>query len=700
MKFKRFLIGLMAVSLVIYLVYVARIYERVSGIFVVFSTPEFWLYSTVAFGLILAGHWVRAWKAKLLLRPVKDSGIRTQFQALLIGYLFNMLLPLRLGEIVRAIVLGRSLKISSSFMFALIVLERAFDGIILGVIGLALLLYPGLLPDEIRDAVALFSGLLLLVAALLITLLVLLYRQDAKLLRFWHRFTSIFNNQLKNSLRFKLWSVIYGLHKVINRRAIALYAIRSAAMWAAYLAALMILASYFFPYQLGNNFLQAFISFLGVSIPSGPAYLGSYQAVADPLFQILAPGEGATHWLVASWMLLAIPSSILGAALLLRHRTDYGKLLASKGKDSLHDKLARIEDTSQEFTAFLDAYFSRNTLSHVLHRLEINEDIRLIRYFKGGSDAVTLLAHQNQDYLVKKIVPIQYAHRLKAQYEWLKKHAHLEKIVSVTDEREGKDFYYIDIEYHADLIPFFDYIHANSLDRSKEVLSGIFRYLFNYVYELEPKKRHIEDVETYIRNKVIQKLDDASHRNLELARLRDYDKLIINGVEYDNIHVVLNKIHHTPHIWKDITTYRQSPIHGDTQVDNMLVSTTDHSFKIIDPVDQNEVSSPVVDFGRMFQSLNYGYEFLCREDAPVIPDGNVISFEDSTSAAYRELYDHCRLVAQDLLEPEEFRSVLFHTAVHYSRMSTHRVQINPRNVAKFYGTSVRAFNDFLAQYKD
>jgi uncharacterized protein (TIRG00374 family) len=700
MKFKRLLILVMTISALVYGLYAARVFERVSGIFEVLRDDMFWLYAVVAFGLMLAGHWVRAFKIQRLLRPVKTSGIRTQFQALLIGYLFNTLLPARLGEFVRAFVLGRSLQISSSFMFALIVVERVVDGLILALLGLLLVVYPGLLPTSIRTGVLVIALALLTVSLVLAVVLILLHRQNTKLLRFWHGFTNIFNQHLKNSLRFKLWSVIYGLHKTLNYRSLSIYAVRSLGMWVLYLASVTVLAAYFFPGELVTNVIRSLVSFLGVSAPSGPAYLGSYQAVADPLFQTLASGAQSLNLLVASWLLLAIPSSVMGAILLLRHRTNYSKLMASRGKDSLYDKLARTEDISQEFETFLDAYFSRSELSHILHRLEIHEDIRLIRYFKGGSDASTLLMHQNDKYVVKKITPIQYAHRLKAQHSWLKKHESLDKIVNVTGEREGKDFYYIDIEYHADLIPYFDYIHANSTKLSKSTLAGIFRYLFDNVYQLEPKKRHIVDVETYIHNKVYQKLDQASRLNLELSRLRDYETIVVNGVEYDNIHVVLEKIKKTPTIWKDLTTYRQSTlIHGDTQVDNILVSTKDHSFKIIDPVDQNEVMSPVVDFGRMAQSLNYGYEFLCRDDTPVIPNGNVVSFEDSISAAYRELYGHFRTIAKELLTPEEYRSILFHTAVHYSRMSTHRVEINPANAAKFYAVSVRAFNDFLAQYK-
>jgi hypothetical protein len=698
MKFKRFLIVLFALCTIIFVIYAARVYTRIHGIFHVLNDPVFWIYGFIAFACIMLGHWLRASKAQRLLAPVKISGTRTQFQALLIGYLFNTILPFRLGEVVRAIVLGRSLKISSSFMFALIVLERSVDGLILGLLCiLAALLIPGL-PHEIRTTIMVISLGLVAVSSVLVLGLKIMYRQNVRMLRYWHSFTEMFNYRLKNSLRFKMWSAIYGMNKLFNRKRLSAYVARAVVMWIVYLAGPFALALYFFHDRWITDLLRSLITFLGVSVPSGPAFLGSYQAVADPLFQALAHGKVSLDWLVASWMLLALPSSLLGVALLIRHRTDYSKLSTAQNQRSLQDKLARVDDISQEFDAFLDQYFRRNTLSHILHRLEINENMKLIRYFKGGSNASTLLVHQNNEYVVKKITPIQYAHRLKAQHKWLKDREHLDKIVNVTREREDKDFYYIDIEYHADLIPFFDYIHSNSIDHSKDVLSGVFRYLFDYVYELEPLERHANIVEEYINNKVKMKLDQAARLNLELGRLRDYDKVVVNGVEYINIGPALEIIRHDSRMWKDVCTYRESPIHGDTQIDNILASIKDHTFKIIDPVDQNEVSSPVVDCGRMFQSLIYGYEFLCRDDSPVTPEGNSVRYEDSVSAAYRELSTHFKKLARELLEPEEYRAVLFHTAVHYSRMCSHRVEINPANASKFYAVSVRAFNDFIAQY--
>jgi hypothetical protein len=462
-----------------------------------------------------------------------------------------------------------------------------------------------------------------------------------------------------------------------------------------------ILAGYFFAWDPASSTLASFLAYLGVAIPSGPAYLGSYQAVTDPILRTLANGGPYLEWLVASWLMLAIPSSVIGAVLLLHHRTSYNRLLRAQGIDSLHDKLARREDLSQEFEPFLDSFFSNNSLSHILHQLETGENIKLIQYFKGGSDASTLLVHQGGEYVVKKIIPSQYANRLKAQHDWLKQHSHHSEVVRLKDAHETPSYFALDIEYYPSLRPFFDYVHSQTLDNSQQIEDKVFKFLFTHVYDLKLPQMNEQALADYITSKITKKTDQAMKINAELVELRTFDTIVVNGIEYPNINKVLQRIKNDPRIWHDLSTYRESPVHGDVTIGNILASN-DHHFKIIDPApDQLEICGPVFDFGRHYQSLGYGYEFLCRDDAPVVARGNVITYEDNTSAVYSDLRQHfLEVIVPRWLTPEEQRAFKFHTAVNYSRVLAHRVHINPHNVAKFYAVSVRAFNDFLAQYDE
>jgi uncharacterized protein (TIRG00374 family) len=72
---------------------------------------------------------IRAFRWRYLVNPVKEKiGVTNLFSALSIGFMVNMLLPGRIGEFVRAFVLGYKEKISKSASFATIVVERLIDG--------------------------------------------------------------------------------------------------------------------------------------------------------------------------------------------------------------------------------------------------------------------------------------------------------------------------------------------------------------------------------------------------------------------------------------------------------------------------------------------------------------------------------------------------------------------------------------------
>ncbi|MFP4056849.1 MAG: lysylphosphatidylglycerol synthase transmembrane domain-containing protein [Candidatus Brocadiia bacterium] len=79
----------------------------------------------------LCGFVVRAFGWRYLLAPVaRLRGLRL-FPPVAIGYMANNLFPARLGELVRAYVVGRREDVSKSSALATIVIERIFDGLTL-----------------------------------------------------------------------------------------------------------------------------------------------------------------------------------------------------------------------------------------------------------------------------------------------------------------------------------------------------------------------------------------------------------------------------------------------------------------------------------------------------------------------------------------------------------------------------------------
>lgn len=71
--------------------------------------------------------YIRAQRWRILLRPVGTPAMRTLVDATNIGFMANMVLPLRIGEVIRPVLVSRKEREPLSGILATIVLERIFD---------------------------------------------------------------------------------------------------------------------------------------------------------------------------------------------------------------------------------------------------------------------------------------------------------------------------------------------------------------------------------------------------------------------------------------------------------------------------------------------------------------------------------------------------------------------------------------------
>ncbi|MBM3130876.1 MAG: flippase-like domain-containing protein [Chloroflexi bacterium] len=88
-----------------------------------------YIYLLPALALYFTGVGVRAMRWHFLLRPIKPIPSRALFPPVVIGYMANDILPARMGEIVRAYILGRQENVSKAATLVTIVVERVFDGL-------------------------------------------------------------------------------------------------------------------------------------------------------------------------------------------------------------------------------------------------------------------------------------------------------------------------------------------------------------------------------------------------------------------------------------------------------------------------------------------------------------------------------------------------------------------------------------------
>jgi len=129
---------------------------------------------------------MRSWRWSVLLRPVKPISWRRVYPVLTIGYMGNMLLPARLGEVLRAVTLTRR-GVGASAALGSIATERVLDGLTTVAI---LLITSRFLPRPGWLAAGLTTVTILFVGALVTLVLMLAFRPGvmALLARIFGRF--------------------------------------------------------------------------------------------------------------------------------------------------------------------------------------------------------------------------------------------------------------------------------------------------------------------------------------------------------------------------------------------------------------------------------------------------------------------------------------------------------------------------------
>lgn len=120
-----------------------------------------WLIPVVA--VYFTSVWFRAWRWSFLLRGSKRVSANRLFPVVVIGYAGNNILPLRLGEVLRAYVLWRKEGINVGTTLTTAVLERLFDGltmVLFVLVGLLFVPMSALLSRLVTVASVVFFGAL------------------------------------------------------------------------------------------------------------------------------------------------------------------------------------------------------------------------------------------------------------------------------------------------------------------------------------------------------------------------------------------------------------------------------------------------------------------------------------------------------------------------------------------------------------
>ena len=298
------------------------------------SASPLWL--VVAALAIIPAYILRALRWKLLLAPVKkDVRISNTFWSTGIGFMVNTLIPVRLGEFVRAYILGEKEGTGFAPSFSSIVVARTLDliGLLsIGIVTMLLVSAQAGLSSLVSD---IFTAVAVLIAAILSVIIVGIKKEDL-IIKWINGITSKIPLVKKYTARIADFtsSLIKGLQGLSQKPR--MFAVNIALTWVLWLTQTSAIYFTFMAFNYPMPFVAAILGGVLMSVshilPATPGYVGSYEAFWVVIFTLL--GVTQANMLLAmgviSHLIGVIPIVLIGSISVVWLGVSFGEIFTFK----------------------------------------------------------------------------------------------------------------------------------------------------------------------------------------------------------------------------------------------------------------------------------------------------------------------------------------------------------------------------------
>ena len=280
-----------------------------------------WVIPGVA--IYFLGVWARAWRWHYLLRPLKDISTKKMFPIVAIGYMGNNIYPARAGELLRAYVLRQDEGIPISTSLATIIIERAFDGLVMlafvfvNLPELATLTANSGFAGSIRGLA--LVGVAVFFTAVAIFISMAIYPARARSIFLW-----VNERFVPEGYRDKLGDFadrfIQGLASLRSPADVAMVLLTTIVIWLLETGKYWFLM-HAFPFEVSFFALMLMngIVNLATTIPSAPGYIGTFDAPGIALLEAYGvEGAIAAAYTLVLHVALWLPITLLGGYYMIR----------------------------------------------------------------------------------------------------------------------------------------------------------------------------------------------------------------------------------------------------------------------------------------------------------------------------------------------------------------------------------------------
>ena len=568
-----------------------------------------------------------------------------------IGSLVNTILPFRLGEPLKAILLSNQEKIRLSTALVSVLIERLTDVVCLFcIVNIGSYLLPGY---NFHIAIWIISF------PIAIFLIYYLIKYSGSFRKKIFLFSSLWNPTIQTSILDFFWTLTL---QITHKRFLSYpYIFSSIVMWLMYITSYL---SFYFAYSVIDP-SQTWILFHGdpmwgtliASHLNGYSLLTSILLLCFLIPPIVVP-------LIYTYITSVFHKSI-NRKRLIDHISSYAALTRHGLPSYFSGSLA--------YTNFLHSHFSNTQELISAIGVQGFEDCKISRVFKGGSGAITAVVENAGSLHIRKASAPLDAIKLKEQYRWLSAmQGKVLPVVQVDSFIESTNFSHYEMPYDPGAIDLYEWLHAVSAEKAESTLKSILNSISNHhenYAKFYDEKTQDQLLSNYLQEKVLKNISvikELVGQEIELT------KFTINNIEYSLSE--WDFLSNTDYLMTIIKNRNQTDIHGDLTIDNIIMKS-DGGWMLIDPNPSSIFKVAQMDWGKIFQSLHRGYESLCFNTNSIC-DKQSIKFFASRSDRYQHLF---RIVVDQVerrFGSKGLQEIYLHEIIHYLRLIPYKFRAN------------------------
>lgn len=591
---------------------------------------------------VVLGHIYKMKRWGLYINVYEVPNERVLLSSLAITQTVNVLLPIRIGELLRVGIIGKRLKNGYALAIATVITDLCVDFVTVSLMMFGLTFIGKgreFLPSVAKDYEVLF------IVFIFLLLIAIVFKNTIK--HIIRGFASIFNEKIEFNVLYITYLTIASLKDIVHKISKGKFILYACLTWVFYVSSYITFA----------EFLQD----KGFNYSTSEVFALLFSGYDKGIFL----SDQGVFWII----FLLVPMAIcLFISLLLRKSVD----------NNYKRVLPQINESDR--IAFLKTYYSNENRLFVDAYLEINADVTVIEDCSAGSEASTLVVMKDEAMYYRKYAFNDAANRLQVQIDWIEANKDKISLPIICEKKHGENYVSYDMQANPKAVGMFRYIHTMPIDDSWSIIENVLYDLDNNVYS-KAGAANVDSINKYIEEKVIKKLSIITNARY-IRDLEKYDSIIVNGKELPTLKTykdVLNK----DYLFEVFKNDKVARIHGDLTVENIICYMEGNSYYLIDPNSENIHNTPFIDFAKLLQSLHGEYEFISKVN-DVELSGDKVSYLITRSLAYKELYEKLDSYIKYKFNKNQRLSIYYHEVVNWIRLMDYKIKKNEKIAVAYY----------------